>query len=95
MIIRAISVLEGIALVANPNFAIVDESFPYVAKLMLTADKSPRLQESLHYMVRMRAVFSITVWVPALGFCPRQADAAHFGMHCHEHAPARSYAAMP
>lgn len=53
LIIRAISVLEGIALVANPNFAIVDESFPYVAKLMLTADQSPRLQAALQYMVRL------------------------------------------
>ena len=51
LIIRAISVLEGIALVANPEFAIVDESFPFVAKKMLT-DQSPRLQAALQYMVR-------------------------------------------
>ncbi len=50
LIIRAISVLEGIALVANPEFAIVDESFPFVAKKMLT-DQSPRLQAALQYMV--------------------------------------------
>ena len=50
LIIRAISVLEGIALVANPDFAIVDESFPFVAKKMLT-DQSPRLQAALQYMV--------------------------------------------
>ena len=52
LIIRAISVLEGIALVANPDFAIVDESFPFVAKKMLT-DQSPRLQAALQYMVRL------------------------------------------
>merc|ERR1719408_576328 len=36
LVIRAISVLEGIALVANPNFAIIDESFPYIAKRLMT-----------------------------------------------------------
>ena len=51
LIIRAISVLEGIALVGDPDFAIVDEAYPYVAKRLLT-DKSPRLQQALRYMVR-------------------------------------------
>ena len=51
LIIRAISVLEGIALTGDPDFAIVDEAYPYVAKRLLT-DNSPRLQEALRYMVR-------------------------------------------
>lgn len=50
LIIRAIGVLEGIALVGNPEFAIVDEAFPYIAKRLMT-DSSPRLQEALRYMV--------------------------------------------
>ena len=49
LIIRAISVLEGIALVGDPEFAIVDEAYPFIAKLLLT-DKSPRLQAALRYM---------------------------------------------
>ena len=53
LIIRAISVLEGIALVGDPAFAIVDEAYPYVAKRLLT-DKSPRLQAALQYMVRLK-----------------------------------------
>ena len=32
LIIRAISVLEGIALVGNPDFAIVDEAYPYIGE---------------------------------------------------------------
>ncbi|CAM8893388.1 unnamed protein product [Rhodiola kirilowii] len=32
LIIRAIGVLEGIALVGNPEFAIVDEAYPYIAQ---------------------------------------------------------------
>ena len=50
LIIRAIGVLEGIALVGDPDFAIVDEAFPYIAGRLLT-DDSPRLRESLRYMV--------------------------------------------
>lgn len=50
LIIRAIGVLEGIALVGNPDFALVDEAFPYIARRLLT-DDAPRLRESLRYMV--------------------------------------------
>ena len=34
LIIRAIGVLEGIALVGNPDFAIVDEAYPYIAQVI-------------------------------------------------------------
>ena len=50
LIIRAISVLEGIALTGDPDFALVDEAYPYIAKRLLT-DRSPRLQAALRYMV--------------------------------------------
>jgi len=50
LIIRAISVLEGIALVGNPNFAIIDEAYPYIARRLMT-DRSPRLRAALRYMV--------------------------------------------
>lgn len=59
LIIRAIGVLEGIALVGNPDFAIVDEAFPYIAKRLMT-DDSPRLREALRYMVYGRdTVFDV------------------------------------
>ena len=50
LIIRAISVLEGIALVGNPDFAIVDEAYPYISKRLLT-DESPRLRAALRYII--------------------------------------------
>jgi aarF domain-containing kinase len=50
LVIRAISVLEGIALVGNPNFAIIDEAYPYIARRLMT-DPSPRLRSALRYMV--------------------------------------------
>lgn len=50
LIIRAISVLEGIALVGNPEFAIVDEAYPFISKRLLT-DRSPRAREAFRYMI--------------------------------------------
>lgn len=50
LIIRAISVLEGIALVGNPEFAIVDEAYPFIAKKLLT-DRSDRARQALRYMI--------------------------------------------
>lgn len=54
LVIRAISVLEGIALVGNPNFAIIDEAYPYIARRLMT-DQSPRLKATLRYMVYGRS----------------------------------------
>ncbi|WVY96989.1 hypothetical protein V8G54_029140 [Vigna mungo] len=50
LIIRAIGVLEGIALVGNSDFAIVDEAYPYIAQRLLT-DESPRLRDALRYTI--------------------------------------------
>lgn len=50
LIIRAVSVLEGIALVGNPQFAIIDEAYPYISRKLLT-DSSPRMRSALRYMV--------------------------------------------
>ena len=54
LIIRAIGVLEGIALVGNPDFALVDEAYPYISKRLLT-DDSPRLRAALSYMIYGKA----------------------------------------
>mmetsp|Transcript_88838 Transcript_88838/g.162856 ORF Transcript_88838/g.162856 Transcript_88838/m.162856 type:complete len:841 (+) Transcript_88838:98-2620(+) len=50
LIIRAVSVLEGIALVGNPQFAIIDEAYPYISRRLLT-DDTPRMRAALRYMV--------------------------------------------
>lgn len=50
LIIRAISVLEGIALVGDPSFAIIDSAYPYIANRLLT-DDNPRVKEALRYMI--------------------------------------------
>lgn len=41
----------GIALVGNPDFAIVDEAYPYIARRLLT-DSSPRLREALRCVMQ-------------------------------------------
>ena len=50
LLIRAIGVLEGIALVSDPNFAIIKASYPYVAERLLT-DPDPRVRGALRYML--------------------------------------------
>lgn len=50
LVIRAIGVLEGIALVGDPDFAIVDEAYPYLSK-QLMVNPPPRLRNILRYMV--------------------------------------------
>lgn len=50
LVIRAISVLEGIALVGNPEFAIVDEAYPFISKRLMTSP-NPRLKAAFKYMV--------------------------------------------
>eukprot|EP00667_Euglena_gracilis_P002069 EG_transcript_2070 len=50
LVIRAIGVLEGIALVGNPDFAIIRAAYPYISERLLT-DQSPRMQETLRYLI--------------------------------------------
>lgn len=37
-------------MVGNPEFAIVDEAYPYIARRLLT-DEAPRLRAALKYML--------------------------------------------
>ena len=46
LIIRSLVTLEGIAIYIDPNFKVLSEAYPYVAKRLLT-DQSPELRESL------------------------------------------------
>lgn len=62
LIIRAIGVLEGIALVGNPDFALVDEAYPYISKRLLT-DPSPRLQVCLLQARWLQGQCYFPVWV--------------------------------
>lgn len=50
LILRAFSVLEGIGLDNDPDYAIVDECYPYVSKRLIT-DDSPRARAALKYFL--------------------------------------------
>jgi len=49
-ILRTYTVLEGIGLQNDPNYAIVQECFPYIARRLVT-DTSPRTQQALRKML--------------------------------------------
>lgn len=59
LLLRALSVLEGIALVGDPEFKLIMESFPFVSKLVMT-DRSPALQEALAQILYKDGTFSPT-----------------------------------
>lgn len=59
LLLRALSVLEGIALVGDPEFKLIMESFPFVSKLVMT-DRSPALREALKQILYKDGSFSPT-----------------------------------
>lgn len=59
LLLRALSVLEGIALVGDPEFKLIMESFPFVSKLVMT-DRSPALREALRQILYKDGTFSVT-----------------------------------
>lgn len=59
LLLRALSVLEGIALVGDPEFKLIMESFPFVSKLVMT-DRSPALRQALKEIVYKDGSFSPT-----------------------------------
>ena len=46
LIIRSLVTLEGIAILIDPNFKVLNEAYPYVSKRLLT-DTAPELRDSL------------------------------------------------
>ncbi|WCJ24229.1 Protein kinase superfamily protein [Euphorbia peplus] len=79
LIIRAIGVLEGIALVGNPDFAIVDEAYPYIAQRLLT-DESPRLRNALRYTIYGKSgVFDAERFIDVMQAFENFTDAAKSG----------------
>ncbi|KAA8499596.1 Uncharacterized protein FVE85_7181 [Porphyridium purpureum] len=57
LLIRALSVLEGIALKADPEFKLIMEAYPYIAQRVLT-DKSATIREVLQDILYRDGVFS-------------------------------------
>ena len=50
LILRAFSVIEGIALRVDPSYSIVQECFPYIARRLLS-DNHPRTRAALQQLL--------------------------------------------
>jgi hypothetical protein len=59
LLLRSLSVLEGIALIGDPKFKLIMEAFPFVSRLILT-DRSPALRTALRQVLYKDGVFSPT-----------------------------------
>ncbi|KAK6161792.1 hypothetical protein DH2020_005173 [Rehmannia glutinosa] len=63
--LEAIGVLEGIALVGNPEFAIVDEAYPYIAQIVKGIDAVTREQ-----LVQIMAFLGVGNVTPVFSLVP-------------------------
>lgn len=50
LLVRSLSVLEGIALVSNPDYKVLSAAYPWIARRLLT-DTTPELQETLRSLI--------------------------------------------
>ncbi|KAJ8906355.1 hypothetical protein NDN08_002848 [Rhodosorus marinus] len=57
LVIRALGVLEGIALTGDPKFKMIMEAFPYVSKRVMSTD-TPLLRKAFRDIVYVDGVFS-------------------------------------
>jgi hypothetical protein len=57
---RAVGALEGIALVGNPNYRIIMEAYPFIARRLLS-DDGPKIQESLQEILYTRKTSDFAV----------------------------------
>ncbi|KAG0566441.1 hypothetical protein KC19_7G064000 [Ceratodon purpureus] len=58
LVIRSLTVLEGIALSSDPNYKVLSSSYPWIARKVLT-DKSPKLRSTLQELVYKDGGFRI------------------------------------
>ncbi|XP_024396488.1 uncharacterized aarF domain-containing protein kinase At1g71810, chloroplastic isoform X3 [Physcomitrium patens] len=58
LVIRSLTVLEGIALSSDPNYKVLGSSYPWIARKVLT-DKSPKLRSTLQEIVYKNGSFRI------------------------------------
>uniref|UniRef100_A0A7S3VLE5 ABC1 atypical kinase-like domain-containing protein n=1 Tax=Dunaliella tertiolecta TaxID=3047 RepID=A0A7S3VLE5_DUNTE len=50
LLVRSLTVLEGIALASNPDYKVLGSAYPWIARRLLT-DKSPELREALRALL--------------------------------------------
>lgn len=58
LVVRSLTVLEGIALSSNPDYKVLSSSYPWIARKVLT-DRSPQLRSTLKALLYKDGVFQI------------------------------------
>ncbi|KAL2634519.1 hypothetical protein R1flu_005998 [Riccia fluitans] len=58
LVVRSLTVLEGIALSSDPNYKVLSSSYPWIARKVLT-DSSPQLRNSLRTLLYKDGAFRI------------------------------------
>ncbi|CAM6103304.1 unnamed protein product [Calypogeia fissa] len=58
LVVRSLTVLEGIALSTDPNYKVLSSSYPWIARKVLT-DSSPQLRETLRSLLYKDGTFRI------------------------------------
>ncbi|KAL3619767.1 hypothetical protein CASFOL_034679 [Castilleja foliolosa] len=58
LVIRSLAVLEGIAIIFNPDYKVLGNTYPWIARKVLT-DSSPKLRSSLQALLYKDGVFRI------------------------------------
>ncbi|KAG6549001.1 hypothetical protein Mapa_009443 [Marchantia paleacea] len=58
LVVRSLTVLEGIALSSDPNYKVLSSSYPWIARKVLT-DSSPQLRSSLQALLYKDGAFRI------------------------------------
>lgn len=58
LVVRSLTVLEGIALTNDPNYKVLSSSYPWIARKVLT-DSSPQLRSTLQDLLYKDGIFQI------------------------------------
>jgi len=61
LILRSLTVLEGLALYADPDFKVLAAAYPYFAKRLLT-DPNPYLRDALIELLFKDGKFRLFIW---------------------------------
>ena len=85
LILRSLTVLEGLALSADPGYKLLGRAYPYIAQRLLT-DPAPQLRRARQHAPPAHASM-ISCWA---GRTPTSAGACRLAPNSGAHQPARA-----
>ena len=81
LLVRSLTVLEGIALASDPSYKVLNAAYPWVARRLLS-DKSPELRQTLKALLYKRGTFQferLEALLLQAVLSPGKADSFHSG----------------